>query len=84
MRLIDADKFFEDFKKISFMNVEGHPMVAGSVVLMLLDSQPTAFNVENVVEELDELFAFNTVHYGAVASWVVDKAKDIVRKGGVE
>lgn len=27
---------------------------------------PTAFNVDKVVEELDELFAFNTVHYGAV------------------
>ena len=92
-RLIDADKFFEDFKNVSFMNVEGHPMVAGSVILMLLDAQPTAYNVEKVVEELSREFkpiltekkGFLGISQLVVSGYEINpsKAIDIVRRGGV-
>lgn len=85
-RLIDADKFFQDFQKISFMNIEGHPMVAASVVLMLLDAQPTAYYVDKVVEEIDDFDdgACGCMRRCETEECLLEAIKKVVRKGGVD
>lgn len=77
MRLIDADKFREDWMK--FQTFE--PM-------KLLDLQPTAYDVDKVVEELEEKAerqfgsACNEGEWSFNLAIPLDKAIEIV-KGGV-
>lgn len=92
MRLIDAD----DFKK--FLQVLCKAGAPYEGVVGLLDKQPTAFDTEKVVEQLEEVKGkactgkecFSCVYNdicceGEMSERVaIDKAIDIVKKGGVE
>ena len=87
-RLIEADDLKAEITKYFLSCADRGKFVIDITEMQvklykIINSQPTAYNVEKVVEGLEEMFVFDTVHYGAVASWIVDKAKDIVRKGGV-
>ena len=78
MRLIDADALIEDLKGSLFYS-DSIPFV---------EEAPTAYDVEKVVEELEEQWNnANCVdddwYYIGVASGLAD-AIDIVRKGGVK
>lgn len=80
-RLISADALKETLKNPPvYCSLSG---ITIDDVLTIIDEQPTAYDVEKVVEELDELFAFDPVYYGTAASWVVNKVKEIVKKGDV-
>lgn len=51
MRLIDADKLHSKIFQIGCQKCKMHPMD----VMKIIEEQPTAYNVENVVAELEEL-----------------------------
>ena len=79
-RLIDAD----DFKKfLQALCKAGAPY---EDVVQLLDNQPTAFDMENVVEQLESLSNAEADYYYASVNDVIDRedAIDIVKEGGVE
>lgn len=52
----------------------------------IINSQPTAYNVEKVVEELQSLSNAEADYYYANSNDVIDRetAIDIVKRGGVE
>lgn len=83
MRLIDAD----DFKKfLQALCKAGAPY---EDVVQLLDNQPTAYDAERVVEELEkESDFFGGEPMGSLQKAYyckgVEKAIEIFRKGGVE
>lgn len=93
MRLIDADKLKKD---MLFQNILGESMQ--KIIdryIHIVDSQPTAFDVEKVVEQLKELkmryflTIANTgdkkldVAYENVGN-ALDRAVEIVKGGGVK
>ena len=89
-RLINADKLRNDFEEIiTFIEKdktkESISKEEFCKCLELLrdcvDEQPTAYDVEKVVAELEEESFPTHENYSAI--WF-DKAIDIVRKGGVE
>ena len=74
MRLIDAD----DFKKfLQALCKAGAPY---EEVVQLLDKQPTAYDAEKVVEQLDEYITKIVGRKSALYQTIMR----IVRKGGVE
>lgn len=94
MRLIDADLFKQQMSALALTS----PTFFTSKVVKLLeiiDKQPTAYDVEEVVEELEEMKgqAFLTLAntgdavfdftYDNVLAYL-DKVIEIVRKGGEE
>nr|DAE52657.1 MAG TPA: hypothetical protein [Caudoviricetes sp.] len=93
MRLIDADKLKKD---MLLQNILGESMQ--KIIdryIHIVDSQPTAFDVDKVVKQLKDLKAMywfsiaNTgdkkldVTYENVGN-ALDRAADIVKGGGVE
>ena len=82
-RLIDADAFIEYAnRRLDLFSDELRTMI---------EEQPTAYDVEKVVEELDESFFQveqlideDGYKYKAVKVVELDMAIDKVRKGGVE
>ena len=44
----------------------------------------TAYSVEKVVKQIEEMFGCDPMYYGTEAKQAVDKAIDIVKRGGVE
>lgn len=91
-RLIDADKI--DFNE-AFVGASEFAQDTRNAAQMLIDNQPTAFDVEKVVEQLKELkmryflTIANTgdkkldVVYENVGN-ALDRAIEIVKGGGVE
>ena len=73
MRLIDADKFKEFLTKLY---EEGAPYDG---IIELLDKEPTAYDVDKVVEELEEIKVIGTYPYD-----VVKEAIEIVKGGGID
>lgn len=91
-RLIDADKI--DFNE-AFVGASEFAQDTRNAAQMLIDNQPTAFNVDKVVEQLKDLKVMywfsiaNTgdekldVAYEKVGN-ALDRAIEIVKGGGVE
>lgn len=77
-RLIDADKLKEAISKSTCHCAE---RLWKQVVCDVIDNQPTAYNVDKVVAELEEE-SFPT-HENHSAIWL-DTVLEVVRKGGVE
>lgn len=88
MRLIDADALIELFeeKKQKCDNLQHIVEMTG--MQAIIDSQPTAYDTEKVVAELEEASCPGTEDamnsFGDLPSMVVllEKAVEIVRKGG--
>ena len=95
-RLIDADKF-EEFlwNNMDFMVPKGTEKLDQYEIKKLIDAQPTAYDVEKVVAELEELKQHNkelsegayleddkSFYFCAYTNFA--RAIGIVRKGGVE
>lgn len=86
MRLIDADKLKKD---ILFQNILGEPIQ--KIIdryIHIVDSQPTAFDTDNVIGELkrdkfvESECILSDVHQGYNAG--LSRAIEIVKGGGVE
>lgn len=52
-RLIDADKLIEELK-IKTVSKDAHIISIANAVVNLVNNQPTAFDMEKVVEQLEE------------------------------
>ena len=75
MRLIDADKI--DFNEV-FVGTSEFAQDTRNAAQMLIDNQPTAFDVDKVVEQLEEyLFEKYCIEGDA-------KIDGIVKGGGIE
>ena len=84
MRLIDAAAF-EKFIKEKYKDGESTDDIKDQV-LFDLSYQPTAYDVEKVVAELEKLPNREADYYYANSNDVIDRedAIDIVKRGGVE
>ena len=80
MRLIDIDKLFKTLNKLEI------PFYAD--INNAINSQPTAYNVDKVVEQLEELKEWEDVdgkaYYTMSEKQVINKAIEIIRKGGID
>ncbi len=89
MRLIDADKI--DFGKV-FIGASDFAKDTREVAQKLIDEQPTAYDVDKVVEQLEkesqniELIYPTDQGYDYEDAIGIDinKAKQIVKSGGIE
>lgn len=79
MRLIDADKLKETLLKFNYTT-------AHNQIFRYIDEQPTAFDTEKVVAQLESLSNAEADYYYASVNDVIDRedAIDIVKEGGVE
>lgn len=91
-RLIDADelikRLWEQHKGIQanadmYTNADE---VAEEVCYLVsfIDEQPTAYDVDKVEQQIEEMFGVDATYYGTEAKWAVEKAREIVRKGCVK
>lgn len=75
MRLIDADVLTEHIKE--FTNISEGYFENPQLLVRVIENQPTAYDVENVVEQLSNAKLGGRCDAGVVA-------KEIVRNGGKE
>ena len=89
MRLIDAEQFITEME-INIGNIYNPDIVKGmKFAIDLIKSRPTAYDVEEVIEQLDNATCGRSYHDYAEKGIVhvyleKDDAIEIVRKGGVE
>lgn len=82
MRLIDADKI--DFNEV-FVGASEFAQDTRNAAQMLIDNQPTAFDVDKVVEQLDKVsdyYEFDEQGKEHVQMINLTEAIEIVRGGG--
>lgn len=78
MRLIDADKI--NFNEV-FVGASEFAQDTRNAAQMLINRQPTAYDVDKVVEQLEELEErYNSIDFGIKG--IVYKAIEIVKAGG--
>lgn len=77
IRLIDADELYE--RTLSIKN-----SFARRTMEYLISTQPTAFDKEKVIEELEELLDRDSVECGLDWNKAINKAIEIVERGGVD
>lgn len=85
MRLIDADALKKDLKSVTLSN---GTLVNTNAVLYLLEEYPTAYDVDKVVEQLENeknpIYREVESIMGDRQSIKIDKAIQIVKGGGVD
>lgn len=81
MRLIDADALKKDLKSVTLSN---GTLVNTNAVLYLLEEYPTAYDVDKVVEQLND--KFRVVRTDEDLEWnrAMDEAITIVKGGGTD
>ena len=81
MRLIDADKLIEDIHKRNYID-----KALSEIFETIIDEQPTAYDVDKVVERLEKEKNPNYREDGSLmgerAAIEIDKAIEIVKAGG--
>ena len=79
MRLIDADKLLEELRQY-------HPLSLSHGILSDIEYFPTAYDVDKVVKQLEELkeTIYESYGLGNCAYVAVCNAIEIVKRGGVE
>lgn len=82
MRLIDADKLKETLLKFNYTT-------AHNQIFRYIDEQPTAFDTEKVIEQLEEMknnkdCQVYCYEFYKKKCMIHENAIDIVKKGGVE
>ena len=89
-RLIDADALKKDLKSVTLSN---GTLVNTNAVLYLLEEYPTAYDIDKVVDELEENASRYTKKYATpygnngyrdTKAISIHKAIEIVKRGGVE
>lgn len=82
MRLIDADKI--DFGKV-FIGASDFAKDTREAAQKLIDEQPTAYDVDKVVEQLEDMKYVMMGNYGVRREVVsFDDLIEIVKSGGIE
>ncbi len=82
MRLIDADKI--DFGKV-FIGASDFAKDTREAAQKLIDEQPTAYDVDKVVERLKEkILNTSDTQIGISARMAFGKSIEIVKSGGIE
>lgn len=82
MRIIDADKFKKQIAGMAIVN--GYSAQKVNKMCELIDEQPTAYDVDKVVEQLKETKAYMLYeNMNADVKWI-DKAIEIVKAGGID
>ena len=78
-RLIDADKLLEELR-------ECHPLSLSYGILSDIEYFPTAYDIDKVVEQLEELkeTAYECYRCASGAYVAVCNAIEIVKRGGVK
>lgn len=77
MGLIDTDKLIEDIHKRNYIS-----KALSEIFETIIDAQPTAYDVDKVVEQLEETKAYMLYeNMNADVKWI-DKAIEIVKAGG--
>ena len=93
MRLIDADKLIDDITKTInewIGDMSDGEYLKGNVNFSvmareLIESQPTAYDVDKVVKELEELLTINMEVLGVRADYVnLAHVIKIVKRGGID
>lgn len=77
-RLIDVDKLLD---RIS-LNYNNHQNITAGAMKDMINTTPTAYDVEEVVAELEELRKVKVDMISGYCQSTISKAIDIVRKGG--
>lgn len=77
MRLIDADKLTKQIAGMAFAN--NYPANKALALCKLIDSQPTAYDVDNVLEQLEKLKNEKEIGSHKV---MVKEAIEIIKAGG--
>nr|DAK50939.1 MAG TPA: hypothetical protein [Caudoviricetes sp.]DAR39027.1 MAG TPA: hypothetical protein [Caudoviricetes sp.]DAZ79591.1 MAG TPA: hypothetical protein [Caudoviricetes sp.] len=81
MRLVDADKLIEDIHKRNYIS-----KALSEIFETIIDEQPTAYDVDKVVERLEKEKNPNYREDGSMmgerAAIEIDKAIEIVKAGG--
>ena len=80
MRLIDADKI--DFEKV-FIGASDFAKDTREAAQKLIDEQPTAYDVDKVVEQLEKA-KYEDELYPCNLAVEIEEAKSIVKSGGIE
>ena len=83
MRLIDADAFKTQIAGITIAN--NYPTSKANAICKVIDAQPTVYDPDKVVEQLEELrkeCEDPLQEYDP--NYFIDKAIEIVKCGGVE
>lgn len=78
MGLIDIDKLKKDIKSVTLSN---GTLLNTNTVLALLDKYPTTYDVDKVVEQLEELRDRFDKKDFAIRG-IVEKAIEVVKAGG--
>lgn len=79
MRLIDADKLQKDLKSVTLSN---GTLVNTNTMLQLLEKYPISYDVDVVIEYLEELRdRFNKKDFAIRG--IIEKAIEIVKAGGI-
>ena len=88
MRLVDADALKKDLKSVTLSN---GTLVNTNAVLYLLEEYPTAYDVDKVVEQLEdrkslmmETLKISEADIDRGRIYGMDKAIEIVKRGGVD
>lgn len=78
-RLIDADKLLEELR-------EYHPLSLSYGILSDIEYFPTAYDIDKIIEQLEELKETAYESYGLTSGAYVAmcNAIEIVKKGGIE
>ena len=85
MRLVDIDEFenntVSEFERNN--NFEYRDMVKSIIfsIVQDLDKQPTAYNIDRVIEQLEENYSCDVGNLKMIS---LDKAIEIVKKRGIE
>ena len=88
MRLIDANKLIEEINNLGWRLYDTLTLKGLSIALETIKEQPTAFDVDKVVKQLEELKEWEDVdgkaYYTMSEKQVINKAIKIVKRGGID
>lgn len=82
MRLIDADVFKSQIAGMAISN--NYPANKANALCELINAQPTVYDVDAVVEQLDNEFKIVKTDDELMWNRALDKAIEIVKGGGVD
>lgn len=79
MGLIDTDKLIEDIHKRNYIS-----KALSEIFETIIDEQPTAYDVDKVVRQLEEIKHCTNLYDDEMEAWIsaIDEAIDIVKRGG--
>ena len=80
MRLIDADVIIDRFEELFHDDNVMNPIIKVLDVLEIIDEQPTAYDIDKIVEQLEEKFLAEK-NFRAKGCWL--DAIEIVKGGAV-